>query len=570
MVDSSSLGKEHCVLDGWSKTEGGKKEFEANGPFKNITEDHGATATLYAVWKQVDYNIGFDVDSEPGDEDYAGEPKDDQTVNVESGPTVIEDPKRPGYVFQGWAIPDADGEHALDQDLVYSEGEGDDKKWYVDASKLPDYYEQLKNEEGKIELTARWTSVISVDVPSSATFYYDLVTDQSAEAHEAALSGTTSFSSKSQIDLRICGLESKKAAGADSLFSSGADSALLSVYPAPNDKAQTMEGAQQGPAGAKPATAVDFSLDDVVLERAFTKEDADAYKIPAGDDLTLAYRLNLSDAAKLDYDKILAMAEGDEAALSAITYTFATEHSHGYSADANGESFYIEHRGRVYGAENIKAAADCISALGAESPCYDLYYSMMETFMDPNDPDDPHGFVKLSDGSVLNVRLVDLHRDNLAQPANGRTKAGMTFEFVQCIAMGKMNSDRSASGGWQRSQMRTSTLAENGPVWNRLPSVLRASIVPVKKASVVYGGSIATTTDKLFLMSMGEKGSGLPDGPSYSYGGNVPDVTKRYGASSVLFWLRSGVAKSNACFWRSDAQYPYANVDYGVAPLFCI
>ena len=74
---------------------------------------------------KINYSLGFDTDSEPGDEDYAGEIRPDEPHSVEDGPIEVEDPKRPGYVFQGWAIPGVGGEHALDQNLVY---EGDDGK----------------------------------------------------------------------------------------------------------------------------------------------------------------------------------------------------------------------------------------------------------------------------------------------------------------------------------------------------------------------------------------------------------------------------------------------------------
>ncbi|MCI8340809.1 MAG: hypothetical protein HFJ73_04350, partial [Eggerthellaceae bacterium] len=411
-------------------------------------------------------------------------------------------------------IPNADGEHALDQDLVYSEGEGDDKKWYVDASKLPDYYEQLKNEEGKIELTARWTSVISVDVPSSATFYYDLVTDQSAEAHEAALSGTTSFSSKSQVDLRICGLESKKAAGADSLFSSGADSALLSVYPAPNDKAQTMEGAQQGPAGAKPATAVDFSLDDVVLERAFTKEDADAYKIPAGDGLTLAYRLNLSDAAKLDYDKILAMAEDDEASLASLTYTF--------TANADLYCFWtLDDDGTKRTVAEIKADAEKIAA--GDTVTADKYTAWMNAdhrfYVKWYD----QGMYELEGGlaqgkySTYEARIIGLNHDD---KSDGSGKAGITFQLVGLLKANYRMGQSGVGSNWMRSEARanmnpdhlTEGVSVDGTdtnaVWAQVPFMLQNSIETVRKRSTStmanYNAGVIATDDRLFSLSVPE------------------------------------------------------------------
>lgn len=312
----------------------------------------------------------------------------------------------------------------------------------MDASKLPDYAT-----DGRVELTARWTSVISVDVPSSATFYYDLTTDQSAEAHEAALSGTTSFSSKSQVDLRICGLESKKAAGADSLFSSGADSALLSVYPTPNDKAQTVEGAQQGPAGAKPATAVDFSLDDIVLERAFTKEDADAYKIPAGDDLTLAYRLNLSDAAKLDYDKILTMAEGDEASLASLTYTFTANYDAQcfWTTDDDGSTlsvFDIKRDAEKIAAGDTATISKYTRWMNADHRFYVKWYDQGLGELD--------GGLAQGRYTTYEVRIIGLNHDD---KSDGSGKAGITFQFVDClVAPYRMAS--SVTGGWKCTELR--------------------------------------------------------------------------------------------------------------------
>ncbi len=505
--------KEGHVFVGWSTSK--DADFDSSAVMKSVTLS--TSTTYYAIWRP-DYHISFDTSSEPKDEEYIGETKPEEVITgteVNAGEKVeISNPSRPGYVFQGWTIPNADGEHALDQDLVYSEGEGDDKKWYVDASKLPDYYEQLKNEEGKIELTARWTSVISVDVPSSATFYYDLVTDQSAEAHEAALSGTTSFSSKSQVDLRICGLESKKAAGADSLFSSGADSALLSVYPAPNDKAQTMEGAQQGPAGAKPATAVDFSLDDVVLERAFTKEDADAYKIPAGDGLTLAYRLNLSDAAKLDYDKILAMAEDDEASLASLTYTF--------TANADLYCFWtLDDDGTKRTVAEIKADAEKIAA--GDTVTADKYTAWMNAdhrfYVKWYD----QGMYELEGGlaqgkySTYEARIIGLNHDD---KSDGSGKAGITFQLVGLLKANYRMGQSGVGSNWMRSEARanmnpdhlTEGVSVDGTdtnaVWAQVPFMLQNSIETVRKRSTStmanYNAGVIATDDRLFSLSVPE------------------------------------------------------------------
>ena len=489
------------VFQGWSTDRQG-----SGTPEKSVSIEHDPV-TFYAQWRAIDYDLGFDTNSEPGDADCEGEPKDDQTVNVEDGPTIIEDPKRPGYVFQGWTIPNTEGTEAIDQDLVYQDET--DGKWYVDASKLPDY----AGEDGRVELTARWTSVISVDVPSSATFYYDLVTDQSAEAHEAALSGTTSFSSKSQVDLRICGLESKKAAEADSLFSSGADSALLSVYPAPNDKAQTVEGAQQGPAGAKPATAVDFSLDDVVLERAFMKEDADAYKIPAGDDLTLAYRLNLSDAAKLDYDKMLAMAEGDEASLASLTYCFTASYDAQcfWTTDDDGSTlsvFDIKRDAEKIAAGDAATISKYTRWMNADHRFYVKWYDRGLGEFD--------GGLAQGRYTTYEVRIIGLNHDD---KSDGSGKAGVTFQFVDClVAPYRMAS--SVTGGWKCTELRanmnppeiTKGLQIQGQdtdsIWNQTPYGLRFAIKTVDKTSYskgVWGDyETAANPEKMFLVGVSE------------------------------------------------------------------
>ena len=281
-----------------------------------------ADATYYAHWERVDYDIKFDTGSEPDDALHKGEPMDDLTVSIDAGKIEIGDPSRPGYLFQGWVIRDAEG-RAVHQDVVFKEWPlgSSDGRWVIDASRLPDCYDLLKDDEGKIVLVARWTSIISVDVPSAATFYYDLTADQSAEAHEAALAGTTSFSSASASDLRICGLVSESAGG-EELFEEGYGAAVLSAYPAMDDEPVTEEEAQR-PAGAKPDVAVDFALDDMVLEEAFARVDADAYRIPSGGRLTLTYRLNLDEGMRLDYDKVLSIPEGADVTLAILTYCFA-------------------------------------------------------------------------------------------------------------------------------------------------------------------------------------------------------------------------------------------------------
>ena len=522
---------------GWNTEMSGSGTAYQPGTVRNLTNKNGATITLYAQWERVDYDIGFDVNSEPGDGDYLGEPKDDQTVNIYDGPTAIEDPKRPGYVFQGWTIPHAEGTHGIGEDLVY---QGDDGKWYVDASKLPDY----AGDDGRVELTARWTSVISVDVPSTATFYYDLVTDQSAEAHEAALSGTTSFSSKSQVDLRVCGLESEKAKGADALFSKGADAdALMSVYPAADGKAVTEEGAQ-GAAGAKPGTAVDFSLDDTVLEAAFAKAGTDAYKIPAGDDLTLTYRLNLGTDAELDYDKILVMGEGDEASFASLAYTFAADYGPVFwTTDDDGSTLELT---------AIKADAEAIAKGDtAKKAKYERWMNADHRFyvkwydQGTSEADNP------MKATVYDVRIIGLAHDN---KSDGSGKAGITFQFVDCLnRQYRMNAANNKTGGWGAMELRArmnpgiTPLAsgfgsDDNAIWGQVPLALQGAIAPVRKgySTINQGaGNRLDSDDSLFLLSYYELAGEKCNSGSSSYITNNAFVKQE--GNRYAYWASKNV-----------------------------
>ncbi len=575
---------------GWNTEMSGSGTAYQPGTVRNLTNKNGATITLYAQWERVDYDIGFDVNSEPGDGDYLGEPKDDQTVNIYDGPTAIEDPKRPGYVFQGWTIPHAEGTHGIGEDLVY---QGDDGKWYVDASKLPDY----AGDDGRVELTARWTSVISVDVPSTATFYYDLVTDQSAEAHEAALSGTTSFSSKSQVDLRVCGLESEKAKGADALFSKGADAdALMSVYPAADGKAVTEEGAQ-GAADAKPGTAVDFSLDDIVLEAAFAKAGTDAYKIPAGDDLTLTYRLNLGADAELDYDRILAMGEGDEASLASLTYCFAADYGSAlWTTDDDGSTLNLA---------AIKADAEAIAAGDtAKKAKYEHWMKADHRF-----------YVKWYDqgvtetsnplaATVYDLRIIGLAHDD---KSDGSGKAGITFQFVNLLSSkhAMHTSDNVASGGWHAMNLCVQ-MQRGGSIYESAPSALKNVLVPVlKKASFSrnYAAEVIEKSNSFFILSLkeylGRSFDNYPwdEGEQYGYfsyttpevapGVPVKEMIKHYQsdqtATPQLYWMRTVSQRDNYSFLVPDlfgrvfldgaaanSSRAATGAARGVCPAFCL
>ena len=488
-------------------------------------------STLYAYWKPLSCDISFDTSSEPGDGDYPGVDKPDQTIAGEQiavGEKVeIEDPKRPGYVFQGWTIPNAEGTEAIDQDLVYQE---DDGKWYVDASKLPDY----AGDDGRVELTARWTSVISVDVPSSVTFYADVVTqgNESREGLASSAFGQSKVASQSEVDLRIVGLESKQVKGngstsfgasdilkkKDGSTVSGTADKLFSLYPATGELEED-DLKDPDRTSAKPADAVDFSLDDILLEKSFA---ADSFTIPAGDTLSLGYRLNLQETStELDYDKLSALSEGASASIANISYCFATKGHHPSAMGSASDDFYIEYDGKVYGPDDIKASADCIASFGEASPCYGLYHLFLESGMDPSDASDAHGYVKWGDGSTYSVRIIGINHDD---KSDGSGKAGLTFQFVDCLDDKHRFDSRTHTNsyGWKGSEIRGEMNNVDGGLWLQAPECLRERIATVDKVTHNAAGSstadlISTTSDKLFLLSFRELVSDLASGQGDAY-----------------------------------------------------
>ena len=580
-----------------------------------------------------DYDLGFDVDSEPGDEDYPGENKTDQVIageQVEAGDGVeIEDPKRPGYVFQGWTIPNAEGTEAVDQDLVY---QGEDGKWYVDASKLPDY----AGDDGRVELTARWTSVISVDVPSSVTFYADVVTqgNESREGLASSAFGQNKVQSQSEVDLRIVGLESKQVKGngstslgasdilkkKDGSAVSGTADKLFSLYPATGELKEDDLKDPDATSASKPVGAVDFSLDDILLEKSFA---AGEFTIPAGDTLSLGYRLNLQETStELNYDKLSTLSEGASASIANISYCFATDAHFPTATGSKDDPLWIEHGGRIYGLQDIKDSAECIAELGSASPCYEFYKGLLDgQVMTNGNPGSGPYFQLEVDGAYLPLQLIGIAQD---VKSDGTGKAGLTFQMrdvyanssIRSTAAGggtfdtRMNPSNVNSGGWSSSLLR-STL--RSAFWGKLPSEIQAAIVPVDKFHQLRSSETDLATSTSLQKTIGET-IWLPSdyemfGTVFSrfndseglttVAGYVPfqymayqpggtstmnaHVIKTYNGSAVWWWTRSTIFINDSFFCGVnqdggfDSNYASgsiaasgAGIATGVIPCFCL
>ena len=498
---------------GWNTKADGSGATYQPGAVRNLATEDDATVALFAQWEP--YEISFDVDSEPGDADYPGDVKDPISGDsVDSnGAIEIENPKRPGYVFQGWTIPNAGGTEAIDQDLVYQDET--DGKWYVDASKLPDY----AGDDGRVELTARWTSVISVDVPSSVTFYADVVTqgNESREGLASSAFGQSKVASQSEVDLRIVGLESKQVKGNDSTSLGASDilkkkdgsdlpatsDKLFSLYPATGELEEDDLKDPDATSASKPAGAVDFSLDDILLEKSFA---ADEFTIPAGDTLSLGYRLNLQETStELDYDKLSTLSEGASASIANISYCFAADYGPVFwTADDDGSTLELA---------SIKADAEKIAAgdttaiakytrwMNADHRFYVKWYDQGVT-----EADNP------TKATVYDVRIIGLNHDD---KSDGSGKAGITFQFSTLpMATYRMNATRSSKGGWGASELRARMNpgvgsgvdgVDDNVIWDQVPISLRNAFLPVEKnywnGGSLSGAAIASSSDHMFLLS---------------------------------------------------------------------
>ena len=578
-----------------------------------------SSQTLYAQWEPLSFDLGFDVDSEPGDEDFPGIEKPDQEVNIEDGPTVIEDPKRPGYVFQGWTIPNTEGTEAIDQDLAYK---GADGKWYVDASKLPDY----AGEDGRVELTARWTSVISVDVPSSVTFYADVVTqgNESREGLASSAFGQSKVQSQSKVDLRIVGLESKQVKGNGSTSLGASDilkkkdgsalpttsDKLFSLYPATGELTEDDLKDPDATSASKPASAVDFSLDDILLEKSFA---ADEFTIPAGDTLSLGYRLNLQETStELDYDKLSTLSEGASASIANISYCFAADLPAGpFPTGSKTDPLWVENANAdwgpvgTYGLNDIKVAANDLSVNANDlegSEYYSLYKSLL---------DNSAVFHLKVDGKYLDTLLLGIAQDT--KTAGG--KAGLTFQTkdvyantnITSTAAGSgpfdswMNSTNINSGGWGGSAMRErlrSTFKAS------LDEALQSAIAPVDKYQQLCSKETDPTTETTLQKTTGEtiwlpsqneifgaiasaanKSERLTTIDGYApfqyqaYAGNGGSLTnakalKTFNGAAAFWWTRSVCWDTTYAFCtvRStmNPSNGIASGDIGVAPCFAL
>ena len=192
--------------------------------------------------------------------------------------------------------------------------------------------------------------------------------------------------------------------------------------------------------------------------------------------------------------------------------------------------------------------------------------------------------IELTTGEQVTLVILGFNHDDLTSGG----KAGITIGMKELLATKyRMNASNTNAGGWDESEMRTTTMQT---LLGQLPSDLQAAIKSVNKKATSGGASttIKTSSDKLFLFSEveidGTTSSGYAsEGEQYEYWKTVKDGTvaadrvkklSNGGGSANNWWLRSPSVGTSYTFRYITStgvvSYNSANGTYGVSFGFCV
>ena len=218
-----------------------------------------------------------------------------------------------------------------------------------------------------------------------------------------------------------------------------------------------------------------------------------------------------------------------------------------------------------------KASWSDIAAL-SESGSADKYFSVGD-----------EKTISLTTGEQVTFVILGFDHDDLTSGG----KAGMTIGMKNLLATTyRMNATGTNAGGWDESEMRTSTMAT---LLSQLPSDLQGVIKQVNKKATAgsQSTSITTSADKLWLLAEvevdGTTSAGYADeGEQYEYWKTVKDGTvaadrikylSNGSGSANIWWLRSPyVSNSSAFRWvtSTGTVSSYASGTRGVSFGFCV
>lgn len=182
-------------------------------------------------------------------------------------------------------------------------------------------------------------------------------------------------------------------------------------------------------------------------------------------------------------------------------------------------------------------------------------------------------------GVTYAAQIIGFDHDTLTTADGSRTKAGITFQLVDCLKTTySMNGSNTNVNGWRGSTMRTSTMAT---LLNQLSSDLKSVLKFVNKVTSKGNNQSAleTTSDKLFLLSEIEvfgatQYSYAGEGKQYEYYTAGNSTIKKVNGSANYWWERSPYSGGTYTFCRVNngggADYSSASGSYGVSFGFCV
>lgn len=195
-----------------------------------------------------------------------------------------------------------------------------------------------------------------------------------------------------------------------------------------------------------------------------------------------------------------------------------------------------------------KASWSDIAAL-SESGSADKYFSVGD-----------EKTISLTTGEQVTFVILGFDHDDLTSGG----KAGMTIGMKNLLATTyRMNATGTNAGGWDESEMRTSTMAT---LLSQLPSDLQGVIKQVNKKATAgsQSTSITTSADKLWLLAEvevdGTTSAGYADeGEQYEYWKTVKDGTV---AADRIKYLSNGSGSADNWWLRSPSVHNSSNFRY--------
>ena len=182
-------------------------------------------------------------------------------------------------------------------------------------------------------------------------------------------------------------------------------------------------------------------------------------------------------------------------------------------------------------------------------------------------------------GVTYAAQIIGFDHDTLTTADGSRTKAGITFQLVDCLnTTYSMNGSDTNVNGWRSSDMRTSAMTT---LLNQLSSDLKSVLKFVKKVTSKGNkqSSLETTSDKLFLLSEIEvfgatRYSYAGEGKQYEYYTAGNSTIKKVNGSADYWWERSPYSGNTSyfCSVANDGIAAANGASYsgGVSFGFCV